>query len=205
MASFEADPKLFAPGIRKLVEQAGSSPRWITSRLSKKRAPRYAVVVKPLLTSYDFLLTPTLGLVPMAIEDVPPFLHKPYGRYIQFVLPVSFARTPAVSIPAGLQRGIARRSSARRPRGAGAGLLSLAEQLEAIPTSASSDLAFHLVGRCAERRRVPPLENVSVMKVQKVEMFRLPDGDAVRHDRPAAAGGLGKDPARHARRARRKD
>jgi len=67
--------------------------------------------VKPLLTSYDFLLTPTLGLVPMAIEDVPPFLSKRYGRYIQFVLAGELrahtcgvdSRGPARGIAVGVQ------------------------------------------------------------------------------------------------------
>jgi Asp-tRNA(Asn)/Glu-tRNA(Gln) amidotransferase A subunit family amidase len=42
----------------------------------------------------------------MKIEDVPPFLSEPYRGYIQFVLPVSFAKVPAVSVPAGLHDGL---------------------------------------------------------------------------------------------------
>ena len=134
MASFEADPKLFAPGIRKLVEEGRElSALDYFQAFEKASAAAYAVVVKPLLTSYDFLLTPTLGLVPMAIEDVPPFLSKPYGRYIQFVLPVSFARTPAVSIPAGLHEGLPVGVQLVGRAGQELELLSLAEQLEAIP------------------------------------------------------------------------
>ncbi|TME53956.1 MAG: hypothetical protein E6I53_01915, partial [Chloroflexi bacterium] len=60
----------------------------------------------PLQTRYDFLLTPTLGLLPMEIDKVPPFLGEAWARYVQFVLPVSFARVPAVSIPAGLHDGL---------------------------------------------------------------------------------------------------
>jgi Asp-tRNA(Asn)/Glu-tRNA(Gln) amidotransferase A subunit family amidase len=41
-------------------------------------------------------------MMPMAIDRVPPFLGDEWRRYIQFVLPVSFAKVPAVSIPAGL-------------------------------------------------------------------------------------------------------
>jgi Asp-tRNA(Asn)/Glu-tRNA(Gln) amidotransferase A subunit family amidase len=134
MASFPADPKLFAPGIRNLVEQGRAlSALDYFSAFEKATACAFEVVVKPLLIQYDFLLTPTLGLVPMAIEAVPPFLSEPYGRYIQFVLPVSFAHTPAVSVPAGLHDGLpvgvqlVARSGQEWP------LLALAEQLEALP------------------------------------------------------------------------
>jgi Asp-tRNA(Asn)/Glu-tRNA(Gln) amidotransferase A subunit family amidase len=134
MASFPADPQLFAPGIRKLVEQGRAlSALDYFEAFESATAAAYAVVVRPLLNDFDFLLTPTLGLVPMPIEAVPPFLSEPYGRYIQFVLPVSFAHTPAVSIPAGLHDGL--------PVGvqlvAGSGrewqLLALAEVIEAMP------------------------------------------------------------------------
>ncbi len=134
MASFPADPQLFAPGIRKLVEQGRAlSALDYFQAFESATAAAYAVVVKPLLDNFDFLLTPTLGLVPMRIEDVPPFLSEPYGRYIQFVLPVSFAHTPAISVPAGLHEGLpvgvqlVTRSGQEWP------LMALAEQLEATP------------------------------------------------------------------------
>jgi Asp-tRNA(Asn)/Glu-tRNA(Gln) amidotransferase A subunit family amidase len=134
MASFPADPQLFAPGIRKLVEQgrALSALDYFRAFESATDAA-YGVVVKPLLTDFDFLLTPTLGLVPMPIESVPPFLSEPYGRYIQFVLPVSFAHTPAVSVPAGLHDGLPVGVQLVAPSGREWQLLALAEQLEAMP------------------------------------------------------------------------
>jgi len=138
MASFPVDPKLFAPGIRKLVEQGRKlSALDYFQAFESASAAAYSVVVKPLLTSFDFLLTPTLGLVPMRIEEVPPFLSEPYGRYIQFVLPVSFARTPAVSVPAGLHEGLPVGVQLVGRAGQELELLSLAEQLEAI-----SDFGF---------------------------------------------------------------
>jgi amidase len=134
MASFPADPQLFAPGIRKLVEQGRAlSALDYFQAFESATAAAHSVVVKPLLTGFDFLLTPTLGLVPMPIEAVPPFLSEPYGRYIQFVLPVSFAHTPAISIPAGRHDGLpvgvqlVARSGNEWP------LLALAQQLEAMP------------------------------------------------------------------------
>jgi Asp-tRNA(Asn)/Glu-tRNA(Gln) amidotransferase A subunit family amidase len=134
MASFPADLELFAPGIRKLVEQG----RALTAldyfqAFESATAAAYRVVVKPLLTEFDFLLTPTLGLVPMAIEAVPPFLSEPYGRYIQFVLPVSFAHTPAVSVPAGLHEGLPVGVQLVGRSGQESELLTLAEQLESSP------------------------------------------------------------------------
>jgi Asp-tRNA(Asn)/Glu-tRNA(Gln) amidotransferase A subunit family amidase len=134
MASFPADPKQFAPGIRKLVEQGRAlSALDYFQAFESATAAAYAVVVKPLLTSYDFLLTPTLGLVPMPIEEVPPFLSEPYSRYIQFVLPVSFAHTPAVSVPAGTHEGLPLGVQLVGRSGQELELLALAEQLEAIP------------------------------------------------------------------------
>jgi Asp-tRNA(Asn)/Glu-tRNA(Gln) amidotransferase A subunit family amidase len=134
MASFPADPQLFAPGIRRLVEQGRQlSALDYFQAFESAAVTAQKVVVKPLLTEFDFLLTPTLGLVPMAIEAVPPFLSEPYGQYIQFVLPVSFAHTPAVSIPAGLHEGLPVGVQLVARPGRELDLLNLAEQLEAMP------------------------------------------------------------------------
>ena len=134
MASFPADPQLFAPGIRKLVEQGRAlSALDYFQAFEKATASAYGVVVKPLLSDFDFLLTPTLGLVPMPIEEVPLFLSGPYGRYIQFVLPVSFAHTPAVSVPAGLHDGLPVGVQLVGRSGQEWALLDLAQQLEAVP------------------------------------------------------------------------
>ena len=134
MASFPADPKLFAPGIRRLVEQGRAlSALDYFQAFERATAAAHRVVVAPLLSSFDFLLTPTLGLVPMPIEGVPPFLSEPYGRYIQFVLPVSFARVPAVSVPAGLHDGLPVGVQLVGRFGQEWELLGLAEQLEGLP------------------------------------------------------------------------
>jgi Asp-tRNA(Asn)/Glu-tRNA(Gln) amidotransferase A subunit family amidase len=134
MASFPADPQKFAPGIRRLVEEGRAlSANDYFRAFDNATGAAHETVVRPLLDGFDFLLTPTLGLVPMAIDAVPPFLSESYGRYIQFVLPVSFAHTPAVSVPAGIHRGlpvgvplVARSHDEWR-------LLALAEQLESVP------------------------------------------------------------------------
>ena len=107
MASFHADLSTFGPGIQKLAAEGRSltAMDYFHAFESATDAANEAVGV-PLQTRYDFLLTPTLGLPPMKIEDVPPFLGEAWARYVQFVLPVTFARTPAVSVPAGLYDGL---------------------------------------------------------------------------------------------------
>ncbi len=134
MASFPADPQLFAPGIRKLVEQGRAlSALDYFQAFESATAAAYAVVVRPLLNDFDFLLTPTLGLVPMPIGEVPAFLSEPYGRYIQFVLPVSFAHTPAISVPAGLHDGLPVGVQLVARSGQEWALMAIAEQLETMP------------------------------------------------------------------------
>jgi Asp-tRNA(Asn)/Glu-tRNA(Gln) amidotransferase A subunit family amidase len=134
MASFPADPQQFGPGIRRLVEEGRAlSANDYFQAFEKATAAAYRVVVKPLLSELDFILTPTLGLVPMLIENVPPFLSEPYGRYIQFVLPVSFAHVPSVSIPAGTHEGLPIGVQLIGGPGHDWELLDLAEQLEAMP------------------------------------------------------------------------
>ncbi|MGZ4431567.1 MAG: amidase, partial [Gaiellales bacterium] len=74
MASFPADPQLFGPGIRGLVEQGRKlSALDYFQAFETATAAAYDVVVKPLVDDCDLLLTPTLGLPPMPIEAVPPF------------------------------------------------------------------------------------------------------------------------------------
>ena len=134
MASFPADPAQFAPGIRRLVEEGRALGAGDYFRaFDKATGTAHRVVIRPLLSDFDFLLTPTLGLVPMRIEDVPAFLSEPYGRYIQFVLPVSFAHTPAVSVPAGLHDGLPVGVQLVGKPGREWELLDLAEKLEGMP------------------------------------------------------------------------
>jgi amidase len=89
-----------------------------------------ARLVQRALEDHDAILTPTLGLPPMPIAEVPPFLGEAWCAYTQFVLPVSFAGVPAVSVPAALAAGLpVGVQLVGRPFGELA-LLDLAEQLE---------------------------------------------------------------------------
>jgi aspartyl-tRNA(Asn)/glutamyl-tRNA(Gln) amidotransferase subunit A len=107
MASFPADLSTFSPGIQKLAADGRrlTAMDYFHAFKSATDAANRAVAV-PLQTRYDFLLTPTLGLLPMAFDKVPQFLGEEWAQYVRFVLPVSFARTPAISIPAGLHDGL---------------------------------------------------------------------------------------------------
>ena len=107
MASYPIDLSTFSPGIQKLAaEGRGLTAMDYFRAFESATAAANKHVALPLQTRYDFLLTPTLGLLPMRIEMVPPFLGEEWARYVQFVLPVTFARSPAVSIPGGLHDGL---------------------------------------------------------------------------------------------------
>jgi Asp-tRNA(Asn)/Glu-tRNA(Gln) amidotransferase A subunit family amidase len=134
MASFPADLEQFGPGVRGLVEEGRKlSAMDFFSAYESASELAYRVVNKRLLFDFDFLLTPTLGLPPMKIEDVPPFLSVPYRSYIQFVLPVSFAKVPAVSVPAGLHEGLPVGVQLVGQFAREYELLDLAEELEGKP------------------------------------------------------------------------
>jgi amidase len=133
MASFPADLSTFGPGIRQLAEQgkALTAMDYFHAFDSATSAANRAVNAQ-LHTAYDFLITPTLGMLPMAIERVPPFLGDEWRRYVQFVLPVSFAKVPAVSVPAGLHDGLPVGVQLVGQLGEEYALLDFAEQLEAM-------------------------------------------------------------------------
>lgn len=134
MASFPADTSTMGPGIRQLAEQGRTltAMDYFHAFESATNAANRTVAV-PLQTNFDFLLTPTLGLMPMAIEKTPAFLGDEWRTYIQFVLPVSFARVPAVSIPAGLHDGLPVGVQLVGQYAREYELLDLAEQLETMP------------------------------------------------------------------------
>lgn len=134
MASFPADLSTFGPGIRQLAEQGSriSAREYFQASEAATTAANRAVAT-PLQTQFDFLLTPTLGSLPMAIDEVPPFLGEAWARYVQFVLPVSFARVPAISVPAGQHDGLPVGVQLVGQFAREAELLDLAEQLEGAP------------------------------------------------------------------------
>jgi Asp-tRNA(Asn)/Glu-tRNA(Gln) amidotransferase A subunit family amidase len=107
MASYPGGTDELGPGIRQLAEQGrGLTAMDYFGAFESATLAAIRNVAGPLHSQFDFLVTPTLGLLPMPIENVPPFLGDEWARYVQFVLPVSFARVPAISIPAGLHDGL---------------------------------------------------------------------------------------------------
>jgi amidase len=134
MASFPADLSTFGPGIRQLAEQGrGLTAMDYFRAFDSATLAANRAVNAPLQSGFDFLLTPTLGMLPMQIEKVPPFLGDEWSRHIQFVLPVSFARVPAVSIPAGLHDGLPVGVQLVGQYCQEYELLDFAAQLEALP------------------------------------------------------------------------
>lgn len=134
MASFPADTSTMGPGIRQLAEQghALTAMDYFHAFDSATQTANRTVAI-PLQTRFDFLLTPTLGLLPMAIENAPAFLGDEWRSYIQFVLPVSFARVAAISIPAGLHDGLPVGVQLVGQYAREYELLNFAEELEAVP------------------------------------------------------------------------
>lgn len=134
MASFPADLSTFGPGIRQLAaEGRGISAMDYFHAFESATDAANRTVAIPLQTRYDFLLTPTLGMTPMTIETVPRFLGDEWRRYVQFVLPVSFARVPAVSIPAGFHDGLPIGVQLVGQYAQEGALLDFAEELERSP------------------------------------------------------------------------
>lgn len=134
MASFPADTSTMGPGIRQLAEQGRSlsAMDYFHAFESATQTANRTVAI-PLQTRFDFLLTPTLGLRPMTIETAPAFLGDEWRSYIQFVLPVSFARVAAISIPAGLHDGLPVGVQLVGQYAREYDLLDFAEKLEAMP------------------------------------------------------------------------
>jgi len=94
------------PGIRQLAEQgrALTAMDYFRAFESATNAASRNVGL-PLQTRFDFLLTPTLGMLPMAIEKVPPFLGDEWSRHIQFGAPGEL-RTRAAIDSGGLHDGL---------------------------------------------------------------------------------------------------
>lgn len=134
MAAFPADLSTFGPGIRRLAEQGRdlTVSDYFRAFESATTAAQRAIN-RPLEEDFHFLVTPTLGLLPMPIDSVPPFLGEAWARYVQFVLPVSFARVPAISIPAGVADGLPVGVQVVGRFAEEFGLMDFAEQLQDAP------------------------------------------------------------------------
>ncbi len=96
----------FGAGVLALIRE-GREIRALDYYRAHQRASAAAGPLNALLESeVDAILTPTLGDLPMPIAAVPTFLGSEWDRYTAFVLPISFAGLPAISIPAGVYLGL---------------------------------------------------------------------------------------------------
>jgi Asp-tRNA(Asn)/Glu-tRNA(Gln) amidotransferase A subunit family amidase len=106
VSNMPGEPSEYGVGVRGLIEKG----RLLTAREYLEALAAGLAATRPLAdlleAGFDALLTPTLGLLPMPIAEVPTFLAAGWDVYTQFVLPVSFAGLPAVSVPAGLAQGL---------------------------------------------------------------------------------------------------
>jgi amidase len=132
VATMPGEPGDYGEAAGRLIATGRETP--VRRFLDAMRAGlRAAAPLRELVRRCDAILTPTLGRLPMAIPEVPPFLSEPWIGYTQFVLPVSFAGLPAVSVPAGQHEGLPVGVQLVGRTWAEWALLELAEQLESGP------------------------------------------------------------------------
>ncbi len=105
VSTMPGDPAEYGEAAARLIERGRATP--VADYLDALGSGQLAVQgLHDLLDEVHAVLTPTLGLPPMPIERVPHFLGDDWRSYTQFVLPVSFAGLPAVSVPAGRHEGL---------------------------------------------------------------------------------------------------
>ncbi len=102
MAGVPGEPEEYGDAVRELIREGreiGASDFFSAHQRATAAAWRLNELVA---SRFDAILTPTLADPPMPIPRVPTFLGMEWDRYTAFVLPVSFSRLPAISVPAGL-------------------------------------------------------------------------------------------------------
>jgi Asp-tRNA(Asn)/Glu-tRNA(Gln) amidotransferase A subunit family amidase len=132
VATMPGEPQDYGQAAGRLIATGRATP--LRDFLDALTAGQRAVApLQELVRDRDAILTPTLGRLPMPIPEVPAFLTEPWSGYTQFVLPVSFAGLPAVSVPAGLHEGLPIGVQLVGRPWAEWALLDVAEALEAAP------------------------------------------------------------------------
>lgn len=130
LGAFPGRPEDYGPGVRaRIVEgRATNAVDYHAAQIAGLRGGRE--VSRRLDEELDLIVTPTLGLAPMPLDQVPAFLTGAYDRYVQFVLPVSFAGLPSISLPGPPAGGLPIGVQLIGRRGGEWLLISLAEDLE---------------------------------------------------------------------------
>jgi amidase len=109
IAAFPLASEELGASVRKLSEegrQISGTEYFLAHQKATAAARRTVNALFQPEKGFDALLTPTLGMPPQPIDQMPGFLHGSWDRITQFVLPVSFSRHPAVSLPAGTAGGL---------------------------------------------------------------------------------------------------
>jgi Asp-tRNA(Asn)/Glu-tRNA(Gln) amidotransferase A subunit family amidase len=132
VATMPGEPEEYGQAAGRLIATGRATP--VRDFLDALRAgQRAAAPLQERVRGCDAILTPTLGRLPMPISEVPAFLTEPWSGYTQFVLPISFAGLPAVSVPAGQHDGLPLGVQLVGRPWAEWTLLNIAEGLEAAP------------------------------------------------------------------------
>jgi Asp-tRNA(Asn)/Glu-tRNA(Gln) amidotransferase A subunit family amidase len=134
LAAWPGEPSEYSVGVRTLISEgreigAAEFFNALQAGLDAGRRIRDALETD----GFDAIVSPTIGLVPMAYDNLPPFLGDAWNQHVQFVLPVSYSRLPSISIPAGLFEGLPIGVMLTGNHGREWELLDLAEDLEAQP------------------------------------------------------------------------
>jgi len=132
VSNMPGEPSEYGEAAGRLIAQGRAFPvrQYLDAFVTGLSSAR---LVHRILEDHEAILTPTLGRLPMAIPDVPAFLQDEWCEYTQFVLPVSFAGLPALSVPAGLNDGLPVGVQLVGRYRQEWELLDLAEQLESAP------------------------------------------------------------------------
>lgn len=105
LGAYPGDPSEYGPDVAGMIEE-GRRTSGTDFLAALERGINGASFVHQRLHGHDLLLTPTLPSPPRPIDQAQSFLGDEWTEFTQFVLPVSFAGLPAISVPAGLDEGL---------------------------------------------------------------------------------------------------
>lgn len=102
---YPGEPSEYGTGVAGMIEEGRrtSGTDFVSALAGGIKAASF---VHDRLHGHDLLLTPTLPGPALPIAEEPGFLGDRWTEFTQFVLPVSFAGLPAISVPAGFDDGL---------------------------------------------------------------------------------------------------
>jgi Asp-tRNA(Asn)/Glu-tRNA(Gln) amidotransferase A subunit family amidase len=105
MSTTPGEPAEYGPDVAPLIQE-GRRTSATDFLAALEQGVAAAGFVHERMHGHDLILTPTMPSVARPIDEVPAFLSEGWVELTQFVLPVSFAGLPAISVPAGLDDGL---------------------------------------------------------------------------------------------------